>query len=540
MRLTLAVHAALMRGLCWLWRMRARLCLAILATFALIVGYAVYDFRRDEPEAFFGRPDFPDEPIKQFKYGSTGGDHLVGIPVGIFKALPELCRDMLPGDGWQSLGFIYEKGMDRPVGTSLRRSWGFERISLNCGTCHVGTYRANPTATPVIVPGMPANKIDLAAFEHFLTRCILDERFNPWQVMQASDRAGVHYSWFKRWVLGYLGVPIFKLAISLVQTRFRFFDYETKPGPGRFDTFNSAKALLNWNFEHLPKRESIGLADFPSLWRQKQRVGMHLHWDGNNVSVDERNHSAAFGTGAVPTYLDRPAMKFIRNWLMSDGNKPPKYEKHIGPVNAERAATGKKLYKDLCADCHGASGEDFSGQYVGKVDTIDHIRTDPCRLDNYSYELAVEQGNLYADFPDERFKHFRKTPGYANMPLDGLWLRGPYLHNGSVPTVRDLLEPSDKRPPMFYRGYDVVDREKLGFISNVAEADGVKFFRYETRCIGDACKYREDNPENNHVGNVCTPGGWAGNGNRGHEGQDYGTDLASDQKDAIVEYLKTF
>ena len=28
------------------------------------------------------------------------------------------------------------------------------------------------------------------------------------------------------------------------------------------------------------------------------------------------------------------------------------------------------------------------------------------------------------------------------MPLDGLWLRAPYLHNGSVPTLRDLLEPS--------------------------------------------------------------------------------------------------
>ena len=32
-----------------------------------------------------------------------------------------------------------------------------------------------------------------------------------------------------------------------------------------------------------------------------------------------------------------------------------------------------------------------------------------------------------------RFRHFRKTDGYANMPLDGLWLRAPYLHNGSVP-----------------------------------------------------------------------------------------------------------
>ena len=40
-----------------------------------------------------------------------------------------------------------------------------------------------------------------------------------------------------------------------------------------------------------------------------------------------------------------------------------------------------------------------------------------------------------------KFSHFRKTDGYANMPLDGVWLRAPYLHNGSVPTLRALLFP---------------------------------------------------------------------------------------------------
>jgi hypothetical protein len=529
--------------LLWLWRARRWIVAAMLVAIAAVVAYAIHDLCRDEPEAFFDRPGLPNDPIKQLKYGSTGGDRLAGIPVGIFKALPQLCRDYLPGDGWQSLGFIYEDGMDRPVGTSLRRSLGFERVSLNCGTCHVGTYRANATDRPTVQVGMPANKIDLAAFTHFVTRCVLDERFNPWQVMQASDRAGVHYSWFKRLVLGYVAVPVIKLAVTLVQYRFRFFDHEPEPGPGRFDTFNPAKALLNWHFESLPKRESVGLADFPSLWRQEQRntMHMHLHWDGNNVSVDERNRSAAFGSGAVPTTLDRRAFNFIGKWLRSADNRPPKYAERIEPINDELSARGHTIYAEYCADCHGASGDDFSGKYVGKVDDISHVGTDPCRLDNYTYELALEQNNLYAGFPDERFRHFRKTNGYANMPLDGLWLRGPYLHNGSVPTVRDLLEPSANRPNDFYRGYDIIDRKKLGFISNVAEADGVKFFHYETRCIGDAdyCKHQE-NPENVYQNNACAPGGWAGNGNRGHEGKEYGTELSVDDKDALVEYLKTF
>ena len=42
--------------------------------------------------------------------------------------------------------------------------------------------------------------------------------------------------------------------------------------------------------------------------------------------------------------------------------------------------------------------------------------------------------------------------------MGGLWLNGPYLHNGSVPTLRDLLEPPAQRPAAFVRGLDVVDR----------------------------------------------------------------------------------
>ena len=34
------------------------------------------------------------------------------------------------------------------------------------------------------------------------------------------------------------------------------------------------------------------------------------------------------------------------------------------------------------------------------------------------------------------------TGGYIALQLDGAWLRAPYLHNGSVPTLRALLEPA--------------------------------------------------------------------------------------------------
>jgi hypothetical protein len=517
-----------------------RICYCIVGSATLLAviaaGFLYYEVSGDDPETFF------DDPVKQFKYGSTGGEILAGLPVGVFKALPALCPDYLHGNSWEALGFIYEKGMDRPIGTSLRHNFGFDRIALNCAACHVSTYRVAPQSSRVTVPGMPAHRVDLGRFTQFLTDCVLDERFNPWQVMEAAERTGEHYSALQRILLKFVVVPAMREAVLLVRDRFRFLKNEPEPGPGRFDTFNPEKALLNWPFELLPAREAVGIVDFPSLWLQgpREEQHMHLHWDGNNDFVEERNRSAAFGTGAVPTTLDRKSLKFIANWLRSDANEPPRYPFPIDPARAE---TGKQLYAQHCATCHGASGRDFNGGakgLVGQVNPINHIRTDPCRLDNYTHALSAEQGNLYAAYPTERFSHFRKTNGYANLPLDGIWLRGPYLHNGSVPTVRDLLESAANRPKAFYRGYDVIDQERLGFVSDVLEENGVKFFRYETQCTDPTRCADQPNPQNRHNDNVCAPGRWAGNSNRGHDGPAYGSELSAEQKDAIVEYLKTF
>ena len=75
-------------------------------------------------------------PIEHFKYGSTGGEHEMGFPYWIWRALPEVCAHYLPGKGYQSLGMIYEKNADGserdvPVGTSKRRYQGIDRVFVN-------------------------------------------------------------------------------------------------------------------------------------------------------------------------------------------------------------------------------------------------------------------------------------------------------------------------------------------------------------------------------------------------------------------------
>jgi hypothetical protein len=52
---------------------------------------------------------------------------------------------------------------------------------------------------------------------------------------------------------------------------------------------------------------------------------------------------------------------------------------------------------------------------------------------------------------------------YAARPLYGIWAAAPYLHNGSVPTLYDLLLPPAQRPKTFALGARDYDPVKLGF-----------------------------------------------------------------------------
>ncbi len=98
---------------------------------------------------------------------------------------------------------------------------------------------------------------------------------------------------------------------------------------------------------------------------------------------------------------------------------------------------------------------------------------------------------------------------YKAGPLNGIWATAPYLHNGSVPTLADLLLPAAQRPASFDVGSRKLDDQEVGFES--AEGSGV--FRFDT----------------------SKPG----NGNRGHEGAAYGTTLSPEERLDLLEYLKT-
>lgn len=502
----------------WQHRFRRIGCLIILGIIALIVLWAFYRFGRDSTPEYAEIQD-------HFKYGSIGSEvggtlsNAVGgllPPERIFAVLPAMFPDRLPG-GYAQLGFIFEDGRDLPIGVTRRFRLGFPQVGLNCAVCHVGTYRIAPGTRPQIVLGMPANKLLIKQFFEFVLDATLDPRSTADNIIGHINRTDNPLNPIDELLYRYVLIPRTVAATLEIKNYMgplmgdsRVSDW----GAGRVDTFNPYKAIqFHWDLDRLPLEELSASSDYPALWNQKPRGdnNMELHWDGNNPSLDERNLSASLGAGVTPVTLDRKALKRVADWVKI--LPPPPYPL---PIDQAKANRGAQVYAQECTRCHG--DHRFRDGFVdktimpllGKVDPIDSIRTDRQRLDAYTLLFAQNQYTLYPD-SKERFRHFRKTNGYANQPLDGIWLKAPYLHNGSVPTIRDLLEPPELRPVTFYRGYDVLDTQKLGFVSTVPSEGRKRFFAYDTRVLG--------------------------NSNSGHL---WGVNLPPEDKDAIVEYMKKF
>jgi mono/diheme cytochrome c family protein len=300
----------------------------------------------------------------------------------------------------------------------------------------------------------------------------------------------------------YLVIPQTRQALLRQKATFAWQFQHDRPmhGRGRVDPFNPMKFR---QFE-LPEDGTVGNADIPAIWNQKPRssASFYLHWDGLSRSFMEVAVSSAIGDGTTRKSVDIASLEKLYAWL---GDwQPPRFERFFpGQVDHARLERGKGLYQQTCAGCH-----QFGGKRTGSLIPLQEVGTDPNRAQAWT-ENEVKAWKEFARGYPFAFESFGKHDAYVAVGLDGIWLRAPYLHNGSVPSLRDLLEPPARRTKVFYRGYDVYDPIAVGFLSQGAGPQGYGS-RYDTSARG--------------------------NGNQGHL---FGTDLPDDDKRALLEYLKT-
>lgn len=470
-------------------RKRKRKIIAgVAAVSVLILGTVGWFYLfREVPQSFTSIED-------RFKYGSIGGEQQEGLPYWIWLILPRMFPEKLPGPGgYVSLGATWEEGQEMPIGFS-KKTVGFPRVAINCAFCHVATVRTSPGEKPTVYPGGPSHQFNPQGYQRFLFNCASDTRFTPDAIMDALEYV-YEFSWIESMLYRYAIIPQVKSGMLEQKEQFAWTDDLPDWGHGRIDPFNPVKYRVLGQ----PYDGTIGNSDMVPIWNLRPRLGLSLHWDGLSAVLPEVTRSSAIGDGATPKTIPLDDLDEMESWLMD--LPPPKYP---FPIDQTLASDGEPVYKQHCASCH-----DFGEERTGTVIPLEEVGTDRHRLDMWTAGSAKAY-NDYANDEDWDFNGFVKTNGYVAVPLDGVWIRAPYLHNGSVPTLRDLLEPVEQRPRVFYRGYDVYDPVDVGFVSDVEQEAGRPFTRFDTAVEA--------------------------NGNQGHL---YGTDLSAEEKQALLEYLKT-
>jgi hypothetical protein len=198
--------------------------------------------------------------------------------------------------------------------------------------------------------------------------------------------------------------------------------------------------------------------------------------------------------------------------LLAHSAPPPA----LAPSSERRALheAGRHVFEKTCARCHGTySQEERDGfletrvlSYEEKLVPVEKVGADP------SYEASSDRAfveRVAATPIGKLYKRIAPDHTYVARPLLGLRLRFPYLHNGSVPSLRAMLTPPDERPARFWVGADApVDREACGYSGEAP--------------TGPRASVRE----------TAAPG-------ERSTGHPFGTTLTSDEKRELIEYLKS-
>jgi mono/diheme cytochrome c family protein len=479
---------------------RFRLLAIGLLLLAVIGGVTYIQFFRSLAPAFYASDE------EHFLYGSIGTESTSGVPYWIWLVLPRIFPDKLPRPGgYAALGMILAEGRELPVGFS-KQTIGVDRVAINCAVCHSATYRKSPLEKPTIVAGGPGSTQNPQRYLQFLIDCARDPRFNS-TIIMAEIAKNYRLSFLDRLTYRFVLIPFVKYTLLAQKNEYASYGLLqtlATAGGGRIDPFN----LVKYRYLKQPPDRSLGNSDMEPLWNLKAHAGYSFHWDGLNDSIQEVLLSSAIGDGTPLKWVDKDwkksekdsSLKRILNFINS--NPAPKYP---FPIDEPLATKGRSIYDQQCAQCHAPGGA-----RTGKVEPIDNpmLGTDRNRIDMWTQSAATAY-NQYTSRFDWRFSHFGKQLGYVNVTLDGLWLRAPYLHNGSVPTLVDLFKEPTQRPKIFYRDYDVLDPQNVGFVSQGPEAERVGS-RFD---VNDR-----------------------GNSNAGHL---WGTTLSHEEKKQLVEFLKT-
>ncbi|MFM1798626.1 MAG: hypothetical protein RLZZ117_904 [Cyanobacteriota bacterium] len=295
-----------------------------------------------------------------------------------------------------------------------------------------------------------------------------------------------------------------------------------------------------------------GTVNLPPVWFSHQddwaQWFAEIHHPGSRNWVQSVSSSpvrpprqaAALKAGAIVGSVDFDGIDAIQEAV--DRLRTPRWPASVfGSLDPRLVDQGRGLFGEHCASCHVSTRGPANG--AGRRFRQRHayaVGTDPVAVEQFAAGaerraagltrlsegiLRLRHAQLLKRFNDDatlvanteladskglpnRFGLARDETGasgaaYWSSNLEGIFASSPYLHNGSVRTLPDLLTPPAQRPTQFRTGTNLYDPRQLGLRNEGP-------FLYDTRETGKSA-----------------------------QGHDYGTNLPREQKRALLEYLKS-
>jgi mono/diheme cytochrome c family protein len=352
---------------------------------------------------------------------------------------------------------------------------GKGNLVTNCFSCHGGKVAG------ITIPGAGNTHVDLTTLATDMMRLrALDGGRDPAKVKEAIGPFNTPFSFHRGVTNAVIFAPVFtamrdpELGRMYAKNPELLLHHDMNPPPW-------------WNFKKKTRIYADAFA--PKTPRQLMPFAMS------------------------PTFSDEKFRSFEPNFVhiyqYIEELDVPKYPYE---VNSDLAEKGKALFEQTCSECHGTYGP--GGEFPNRVVDIEEVGTDRRRFEAIAKDRR-EAGNkgwlqYFGEHPLDV-----ESKGYLAQPLNGIWASAPYFHNGAVPTLWAVMNPS-KRPRVWRRTEDGYDREKVGLeieeLSSVPE--------------GLSSRQKRMYYDTTHVGNSA-------------EGHTFPDALADDEKTAVIEYLKT-
>lgn len=429
----------------------------------------------------------PGDPQKGYEALVNRGYVSCGIPYSIysqfFSPAPE--SERLPGRTGRNAELPFNQ-------TALTTKSGVEVVTANCLTCHAGNINGQ------LVVGLGNTEQDYTS--DLSGQAKLAKSAAPMLTQKQAERDEI-----VKWADRVIAIGPYTVLNTL----------GLNPG----DNFAAVllahrdPVTLAWSdtpLLDLPPKVGVPL-DVPPWWRMKKKNSMFYTDAGRGDHARMEMAAANLCTDHVAEATEIDSwFPDIRAYLASI--EPPRWPFALDATLAKR---GEGVFESNCARCHGTYGE--KGRYQNLFIPLEVIGTD--------YVLAVG-GSQFADrFLEWWSKSFygqttklEPKKGYVSPPLDGIWATAPYLHNGSVPTIAQLLD-SKKRPKYWSRTFSSTDYDpvNIGWNHTVLDHgkaaepdDSAKLHIYDTEAFGYS--------------------------NSGHT---FGDLLSDADRSAVLEYLKT-